>query len=64
MESDRYERVITVMNRGIPDRVPWAIWGHFPAIKWLKRYSWEKADRDGEESAKAHLALLQALLGL
>lgn len=61
MVSDRLERVISVMNREVPDRVPWAIWGHFPAIPWLKRYSWEKANRDGEESAKAHLALLRAL---
>jgi uroporphyrinogen decarboxylase len=61
MESERLERVLAVLNRKIPDRVPWAIWGHFPAVNWLKRYSWEKANRDGEESAKAHLALLQAL---
>lgn len=49
------------MRREVPDRVPWAIWGHFPACDWLKYYSWEKANRDGEESAKAHLALLRAL---
>lgn len=61
INSDRYERVITVLNRKVPDRVPWSIWGHFPAVKWLNRYSWEKANRDGEESANAHLALLQAL---
>lgn len=61
MESERYQRVMSVMRREVPDRVPWAIWGHFPACDWLKYYSWEKANRDGEESAKAHLALLRAL---
>jgi uroporphyrinogen decarboxylase len=61
MESERLERVQTVMKRGTPDRVPWAIWGHFPAIRWLNGYSWEKSTRDGEELAKAHLALLREL---
>jgi uroporphyrinogen decarboxylase len=61
MESERFERVITVMQREVPDRVPWAIWGHFPAIEWLGRYSWEKSTRDGEESAMAHIALLREL---
>jgi uroporphyrinogen decarboxylase len=49
------------MNRKTPDRVPWALWGHFPACKWLNGYSWEKTTRDGEESAKAHIALLREL---
>ncbi len=61
MESDRYERVMAVMRREVPDRVPWAIWGHFPAVNWLGRYSWEKSTRDGEESAMAHMALLREL---
>jgi uroporphyrinogen decarboxylase len=61
MESERFDRVLTVMQRKVPDRVPWAIWGHFPACKWLNGYSWEKASRNGEESAKAHIALLREL---
>ena len=61
MESERYERVLTAINRGTPDRVPWALWGHFPAAPFLRYYSWEKANRDGEESAKAHIALLNEL---
>jgi uroporphyrinogen decarboxylase len=59
--SDRYERVIAAMRREVPDRVPWALWGHFPAVPFLKYYSWEKANRDGEESARAHMALLRSL---
>jgi len=61
MDSDRFERVMAAMRREVPDRVPWALWGHFPAVPFLKYYSWEKANRDGEESARAHLALLRAL---
>ncbi len=61
MESDRFERVMTVINREVPDRVPWSVWGHFPAVDWLDYYSWEKANRDGEEAAKAHMALLREL---
>jgi uroporphyrinogen decarboxylase len=61
MTSDRYERVISAIHQEIPDRVPWTLWGHFPAVPFLKYFSWEKANRDGEESAKAHLALLRAL---
>ena len=61
MESERFDRVLAVMQRKIPDRVPWALWGHFPACKWLNGYSWEKTTRDGEESAKAHMALLREL---
>jgi len=61
MESDRYERVITAANLGVPDRVPWSVWAHYPAIPWLKHYSWELANRNGKHQAKAHLALLQAL---
>jgi uroporphyrinogen decarboxylase len=61
MRSDRFERVLAVMRREVPDRVPWAIWGHFPAVDWLGRYSWEKSTRDGEESAAAHIALLREL---
>ena len=61
MESERYDRVLAVMQRKVPDRVPWAIWGHFPACKWLNGYSWEKAQRSGEEAAKAHMAVLREL---
>jgi uroporphyrinogen decarboxylase len=61
MESERFDRVMTAIRREEPDRVPWTLWGHFPAIDWLQYYSWEKAVRDGEESAKAHLALLREL---
>ena len=61
MESERFDRIMAVMERKVPDRVPWALWGHFPACKWLNGYSWEKTTRDGEESAKAHMALLREL---
>jgi uroporphyrinogen decarboxylase len=61
MTSERYERVLTAIRRQEPDRVPWALWGHFPAVPFLKYYSWEKANRDGGELAKAHIALLNAL---
>jgi len=61
MSSERYERVMAAMHREVPDRVPWALWGHFPAVPFLRSYSWEKANRDGEESARAHMALLRAL---
>lgn len=61
MQSDSYERVMAAVRRDIPDRVPWALWGHFPALPFLKFYSWEKANRDGEELAKAHIALLTKL---
>jgi len=61
MDYDRYERVMAAMHREVPDRVPWALWGHFPAVPFLNHYSWEKANRDGEESAKAHMALLRVL---
>ncbi len=61
MESERFDRVLAVMQRKVPDRVPWAIWGHFPACKFLNGYSWEKAQRDGEEAAKAHMALIREL---
>ncbi len=61
MDSDRFERVMAVMKRKVPDRVPWALWGHFPACRWLNGYSWEKATRSGEESARAHMALLREL---
>ena len=49
------------VHRKVPDRVPWALWGHFPAVRFLRYFSWEKANRDGEESARAHIALLRAL---
>jgi uroporphyrinogen decarboxylase len=52
---------MTSLQREVPDRIPWALWGHFPAVPFLKYYSWEKANRDGEESARAHMALLRAL---
>lgn len=61
MESDRFERVFTVMNNKVPDRVPWALWGHFPACEWLDYYSWELSTRNGEHQAKAHMALLREL---
>jgi uroporphyrinogen decarboxylase len=52
---------MTVMKRRVPDRVPWSIWGHFPAVNWLNGYSWELSTRNGEESARAHIALLREL---
>ena len=61
MESDRFERVSAVMRREVPDRVPWSLWGHFPACNWLSYYSWELAARSGEESARAHMAMLREL---
>jgi uroporphyrinogen decarboxylase len=61
MESDRFERVMAVMRREVPDRVPWALWGHFPACEWLDCYSWELSTRNGEHQAKAHMALLREL---
>ena len=61
MDSDRFERVMAVMNREVPDRVPWSIWGHFPAVNWLNGYSWELSTRNGDESARAHMALLREL---
>jgi uroporphyrinogen decarboxylase len=61
MKSERYERVMAAMNREVPDRVPWAVWAHAPAIRFLKYYSWEKAHRDGAELANAHVALLREL---
>lgn len=61
MESDHYQRVLAAANLEVPDRVPWSIWAHYPAIPWLKYYSWELANRNGEHQAKAHLALLRAL---
>jgi len=61
MESERYERVIAAIHREVPDRVPWALWGHFPSLPFLRYYSWEKANRDGEELARAHIALLLEL---
>ena len=61
MESERFERVMAIMRREVPDRVPWSIWGHFPACNWLDHYSWELATRNGEESARAHMALLREL---
>ena len=45
----------------VPDRVPWGLYGHFPCLPFLKYYSWEKANRDGEELARAHLALVNHL---
>jgi uroporphyrinogen decarboxylase len=61
MESDRYNRVMAAVRREVPDRVPWAVWGHIPALPWVPGYSWEKATRDGEELARSHLALLREL---
>jgi uroporphyrinogen decarboxylase len=52
---------MTAIDRGVPDRVPWGLWGQFPALPFLKYYSWEKSNRDGEETAKAHIALLNEL---
>lgn len=61
MSTERYERVMAAIRREVPDRVPWSLWGHFPAVPFLRHYNWEKANRDGEENAKAHMALLRAL---
>jgi len=61
LESESYYRVITAVRREVSDRVPWALWGHFPALLFLRYYSWEKANRDGEELARAHIALLTEL---
>ena len=61
MDSERYERVMAVIRREQPDRVPWSIWGHFPAVNWLDYYSWALAQRSGEEAARAHIALLREL---
>ena len=61
MDSERYERVMAVIRRELPDRVPWSIWGHFPAVNWLDYYSWELAQRSGKEAARAHIALLREL---
>lgn len=61
MRSERYERVMTAINREVPDRVPWTLWGHFPALPFLHYYSWEKANRDGEELAQSHVALVNEL---
>jgi uroporphyrinogen decarboxylase len=61
MGSERLERVMAAVHREVPDRVPWALWGHFPAVPFLNYYSWEKANRDGVESARAHMALLRIL---
>ncbi len=61
MDSDRYDRVMAVARREVPDRVPWSIWGHFPAVDWLDYYSWELSQRSGEEAARAHIALLREL---
>lgn len=52
---------MAVIRREQPDRVPWSIWGHFPAVNWLDYYSWELAQRSGEEAARAHMALLREL---
>ena len=61
MESERYQRVMAAVHRETPDRVPWGLWGHIPALPFLRYYSWEKANRDGEELARAHIALLNEL---
>jgi len=61
LRSDRFARVLAAVNREIPDKVPWWLWTHFPALPWLRYYSWEKSTRDGEELARAHLAFLQQL---
>ena len=52
---------MTVIRRKVPDRVPWSIWGHFPAVNWLDYYSWELAQRSGEEAARGHMALIREL---
>jgi len=61
MQSERYERIMAAVRLEVPDRIPWALWGHFPALPFLEYYSWEKANRDGEETARAHIALLNEL---
>ncbi|NIQ33814.1 MAG: hypothetical protein GTN80_09290 [Nitrososphaeria archaeon] len=60
-KSARYERVMAAIRMEEPDRIPWSLWGHYPALPFLKYYSWEKSNRDGEELAKAHIALLNEL---
>jgi len=52
---------MAAVRREIPDKVPWWLWCHCPALPWLRHYSWEKSTRDGEELARAHLAFLQQL---
>ena len=52
---------MAAIRREVPDRIPWGLWGHFPSLPFLRYYSWEKANRDGEELAKAHIALLNEL---
>jgi len=52
---------MAVIRREVPDRVPWSIWGHFPAVNWLDYYSWELAQRNGEEAARGHMALIREL---
>jgi len=61
MKSERFERVMAAIQREVPDKLPWALWGHFPALPFLEVYSWEKSNRDGKELAKAHIALLTEL---
>jgi len=61
MESESYERIMTAVGRGVPDRVPWFCYCHTPALPWLRYYSWEKSTRDGEELAKAYIAFLHEL---
>lgn len=61
MESEKYERVMAAIHCRVPDRVPWTLWGHFPALRFLEGFNWEKANRDGEELARAHIALLKKL---
>jgi len=61
MYSERHQRVLAAVNLEVPDRIPWSLWGHIPALPFLKYYSWEKANRDGEELAKAHVAFLNEL---
>jgi uroporphyrinogen decarboxylase len=59
--TERHERVRAAINGEVPDRVPWSVWAHFPAIPWLRFYSWELANRNGEHQAKAHIAFLRSL---
>ncbi len=61
MNSERYERIMAITRQEKPDRIPWSIWGHFPATNWLNQYSWELAQRNGKHAAKAHIALLREL---
>jgi hypothetical protein len=45
MESERYERVMAAIHCKVPDRVPWALWGHFPATPFLRTERFEERQK-------------------